>query len=465
MGTVTNAMADPDFGVYAFGPQGDGQGDTVSFDYFTLDGADSDPCQCVPGPGDEFDGGALDKTKWNAIVREDESQYSSPAARCASRPLAATSTPTATPRRRATSSCRTRLPATGDQIKVSGDISGGYKQGGLLVYVDDDNYIKYDLISDDGQTVKNRIELRSEVNGAIVEPQPQVTGLNADAAWLRLTKTGNSYAGEYSLDGESWQSIGQPVTNNMAAPKFGLFTLGVNSPGATVVFDYFSVNGSTGCTAEPENRPPVINAANASPSIGFGPLNVDFTVDATDADDDPLTYSWDFDGDGTEDSTAEDPSHTYTEPGVYDAEVTVLDGEIGRSRTVPVQVLEPTPPTRASACWSSRRRPASATTRSTRASPRSGRWDRRTSSRSTRPKTPPHSATPCWGTTTPSSSCRRPVIRSMPASRQRSSAISARRRLHRRPLRRRHRVRLELVRPSGRRLLPQPPARNAHRHG
>ena len=58
---------------------------------------------------------------------------------------------------------------------MSGDLNGGYEQGGLLVYQDADNYVKYDLISDDGQTIKNRIELRSEVNGAIQDPQPQAT--------------------------------------------------------------------------------------------------------------------------------------------------------------------------------------------------------------------------------------------------------------------------------------------------
>ena len=52
-------------------------------------------------------------------------------------------------------------------------ISGGYEQAGLLVYADDDNYIKYDIISDDGQTVLNRLELRSEVAGAIQKPQPR----------------------------------------------------------------------------------------------------------------------------------------------------------------------------------------------------------------------------------------------------------------------------------------------------
>ena len=48
-------MVAPAFGLFAFGPQASGVGDTVSFDYFTLDGQDPpSECDCT-GPGDEFD--------------------------------------------------------------------------------------------------------------------------------------------------------------------------------------------------------------------------------------------------------------------------------------------------------------------------------------------------------------------------------------------------------------------------
>ena len=35
-----------DFGLFAFGPQADGQGDLVPFEYFTLDGEDTGECSC-----------------------------------------------------------------------------------------------------------------------------------------------------------------------------------------------------------------------------------------------------------------------------------------------------------------------------------------------------------------------------------------------------------------------------------
>ena len=38
-----------------------------------------------------------------------------------------------------------------------------------------------------------------------------------------------------------------------------------------------------------------------------------------------ITYAWDFDGDGTIDSTDPNPSHTYTTNGAYTAKLTVKD--------------------------------------------------------------------------------------------------------------------------------------------
>ena len=44
-------------------------------------------------------------------------------------------------------------------------LSGGYEQAGLLAHMDDDNYVKFDMLSDPGNTVVNRIELRSRSTG------------------------------------------------------------------------------------------------------------------------------------------------------------------------------------------------------------------------------------------------------------------------------------------------------------
>ena len=174
-GTVTNPMADPDFGVYAFGPQAEGQGDTVSFDYFWLDGQDSPgECECEPTGGDSFDSGALDTERWNAIVRPQEDLISFNDGWLEIETVNGDIYTNGNPAPTRNFILQEPTEASQDWVIEThidaATLSGGYEQAGLLARVDDDNYVKYDILSDDGQTVLNRIELRSEIAGAIVRP-------------------------------------------------------------------------------------------------------------------------------------------------------------------------------------------------------------------------------------------------------------------------------------------------------
>jgi beta propeller repeat protein len=75
------------------------------------------------------------------------------------------------------------------------------------------------------------------------------------------------------------------------------------------------------------NSPPTATPA-ATPNSGAAPLAVEFASNASDAENDPLTYTWDF-GDPTgSDNTSmlAAPVHTYAQPGTYVAWLTVSDG-------------------------------------------------------------------------------------------------------------------------------------------
>ncbi len=68
----------------------------------------------------------------------------------------------------------------------------------------------------------------------------------------------------------------------------------------------------------------------ADPQSGIAPLTVQFNV-ANSADDPLQRFEVDFDGDGSVDVTTTDPNvlvatHTYTTPGVFQAQSTVTDG-------------------------------------------------------------------------------------------------------------------------------------------
>ena len=86
---------------------------------------------------------------------------------------------------------------------------------------------------------------------------------------------------------------------------------------------------SAACGVAPANADPVISATASSVTSGAAPLAVTFTATATDADGDALTYTWDLDGNGTFETTGQNPTFTYTTAGTYTAVVKVTDAKGG----------------------------------------------------------------------------------------------------------------------------------------
>ena len=55
-------------------------------------------------------------------------------------------------------------------------------------------------------------------------------------------------------------------------------------------------------------------------------MTVEFSSEGTaDPQGSEVTYAWDFDDDGTVDSTEANPTHTYTEEGEFSVRLTVTD--------------------------------------------------------------------------------------------------------------------------------------------
>ncbi|AKB30300.1 cell surface protein [Methanosarcina siciliae T4/M] len=86
--------------------------------------------------------------------------------------------------------------------------------------------------------------------------------------------------------------------------------------------------------------------ANFSADItsGNAPLTVNFTDQSTGT---VSSYSWDFDSDGTVDSTEQNPSYTYTSAGTYTVNLTVANanGTDSEVKTDYIMVSEPSTPT------------------------------------------------------------------------------------------------------------------------
>lgn len=92
-----------------------------------------------------------------------------------------------------------------------------------------------------------------------------------------------------------------------------------------------------GCRSGAGNTAPTVDLV-ASPSSGEAPLTVEYSIQVSDADGDPLTYRWDL-GDGNPREGVSSFSRTYSQAGTYSATVTVTDGrggEVSDTATVTV---------------------------------------------------------------------------------------------------------------------------------
>jgi|GEM_PF-2904924 len=96
------------------------------------------------------------------------------------------------------------------------------------------------------------------------------------------------------------------------------------------------------------NLPPAVNlSANTTRIMQGGTIS--FTGQASDQDGSIIRYEWDFQNDGTVESTAPNPSHTFYSAGKYAVTLTAMDDDsVSRSATLLVTVLpvKDTGPTR-----------------------------------------------------------------------------------------------------------------------
>ena len=130
-----------------------------------------------PSYDDQFDGATLDKTRWNAIVRDTPAEYQLAGGELnytLSQGDIYTGDTTPPPNNFLLQDASHAGADWVIETKINSYThDGGYAQGGLLAYKDGDNYVKLDAITDVDQPKVNRIELRSEIAGVIQEPAVQ----------------------------------------------------------------------------------------------------------------------------------------------------------------------------------------------------------------------------------------------------------------------------------------------------
>ncbi|HEY8338722.1 MAG TPA: alpha-glucuronidase family glycosyl hydrolase [Egibacteraceae bacterium] len=134
------------------------------------------------------------------------------------------------------------------KLTFSRPLAATGEQGGIIAYAGDDDYVKlaWEMANATAPINKRRIVLLREQNGSTFGGTVQVTGADAQTIvgddgrlWLRLHKSGSTYKGYYSGDGEVWKYMGT-VTLTAEPTQAGLvaFNRGSTATDLDVAFDY-----------------------------------------------------------------------------------------------------------------------------------------------------------------------------------------------------------------------------------
>jgi len=129
------------------------------------------------------------------------------------------------------------------------------------------------------------------------------------------TGSPTSWAWDFDNDGKIDSTEQNPSYTYESAGTYTVTLTATNDLGSDTV----TVNDSIIVT--PATGAPVAGF-NATPTSGTFPLTVAFTDESTNT---PTSWAWDFDNDGTVDSTDQNPSHIYDSAGTYTVTLTATN--------------------------------------------------------------------------------------------------------------------------------------------
>ncbi|CAH0343903.1 PA14 domain-containing protein [Bacillus sp. CECT 9360] len=120
--------------------------------------------------------------------------------------------------------------------KLNASVGANHEQTGLYVWQDEDNYIRFGHVWDNGL----KLETAKEEGTRYSKAQNIVAHPGGDTVYLKIKKTGNVYSTFFWNDG-NWHKASDPITSDISSSKIGLYAA---SPGSgkefKAKFDYFT---------------------------------------------------------------------------------------------------------------------------------------------------------------------------------------------------------------------------------
>ena len=203
----------------------DAANQAAAFDWFRVT---PDEAPVDPGFDDTFDGEALDGCRWDHVKGWDSRNL---AVEDGALKVTTFDADISGADNGPIQNLILQTPPEGDwtvETKLTAPLKDNWQLAGLLLHADDDHYVKYDVVADNapGEAPVRRVELRYENGGGLTGPTGAGDDLPPPASptdtwWLRLTKTGDTYTGAISADGETWQQTPGSVTVALDDPGLG----------------------------------------------------------------------------------------------------------------------------------------------------------------------------------------------------------------------------------------------------
>ncbi|OPZ45103.1 MAG: PKD domain protein [Euryarchaeota archaeon ADurb.BinA087] len=129
------------------------------------------------------------------------------------------------------------------------------------------------------------------------------------------TGSPTSWAWDFQNDGSTDSTVKNPVFTYAMPGLYSVKLSAANAGGSDVEIKTSYINVTT--------VPPVANF-KANKTTGGIPLTVQFTDLSTGS---PTSWAWDFQNDGTTDSSVQNPAFTYTTPGTYTVNLTATNSK------------------------------------------------------------------------------------------------------------------------------------------
>jgi len=118
--------------------------------------------------------------------------------------------------------------------------SEGKKSGGLLIWHDESNYIRFET----PDFWRDTVYYGAAKSGKFIHPG--VHPFDAEEVWLRLERKGDRFTGYVSADGENWYRCGWADITMEDPIKVGIYALCPEAPATSTLFEYFKIYRPSG---------------------------------------------------------------------------------------------------------------------------------------------------------------------------------------------------------------------------